>query len=114
MARVSTFIDTERKQSARLFGRPTARERGASAILAELSKLVDRRSNSGRISAHDLIRAFSHGDRTFGVLSKRQAGDSEYRGFFLDSSGIGKHKTSVVHERQEVEITERVDDGNGP
>ena len=49
------------------------------------------------------------GDGTFRVFTDRQAGDSESSRFFLDTSGIGEDDRTILHELQEVQIPDGVD-----
>ena len=50
---------------------------------------IRRRSrDSFRIVPHQPVGALEDGDRTFGIVSQRQAGNTQNGGFLLNSSGI--------------------------
>ena len=53
-------------------------------------------------------------DGPFSILANRDAGHSEARCFLLDAAGVGDDDRSVLHQAEEIEIAERVNQADAP
>jgi len=62
--------------------------------------------NFGGVGADEDIGAFGDGDGAFGIFAKRQAGDAEGGGFFLDAAGIGEDEGGFAEKAEKIEIAD--------
>lgn len=83
-------------------------EWGGSAFLAVSSKdLLRSRHDFGGVSSYEYICALGDSDWALGVLTQGQARDSEGRGFFLDTPGVGQSQRSFAEQAEKIEISQR-------
>src|ERR1039458_1583679 len=66
------------------------------------------RENAIRINSHHLIRTVLHRRRPLCVLTQRKARHAERGGFLLYSPRVSEHDACLVVEREEIEISERI------
>ena len=66
------------------------------------------RGDRRRVEAEQGVGAGADGHRALGVVAQGEAGDAEVGRLLLDAAGVGEDGAGVGHQREEVEVAERL------
>src|SRR5262249_803301 len=95
------------------FGRMTVPQfRWTCRVPGTAHDFVECVENPPLVGSHHNIGSLCDGDGAFGIVSKRQTRDSQYRGFFLKTSGICQHNRRGGFKVEELQIAKRIHRSN--
>ena len=61
------------------------------------------------ICSYERARTLLEGNRALGVLSEYETRNTQGRGLFLNTAGVGEDQPGAIHQGEEVEIAPRLD-----
>ena len=67
-----------------------------------------------RLRAHHGVGALEHRDRPLGRLAQREAGHPQGRGLLLQAARVRQHQRGAGGQVQELQVAQRVAEGDGP